>query len=175
MPVRRMDEAGVAALASALGDPVRLALYRSKIVTVPGNDCLWWTGAVSGRSRREAQSGGGHGRFWFAPGRVIIAHRFAYAVMHGIESLAETRLLGHRCDNPLCQRIAPGHVEPSSALRNRREWAVRRHDLGSPLADPRGPRRRARELRDLARADPDAVAADLEWLRQLLGEQLTLW
>ncbi|WP_281271704.1 hypothetical protein [Nocardioides immobilis] len=43
-------------------------------MTVPGNDCLWWTGAVAGRSRREAQSGGGHARFWFAPGRVIIAH-----------------------------------------------------------------------------------------------------
>lgn len=175
MPVPRMDPAGVAALAAALPDPARLAPYRSKIVTVPGNDCLWWTGAVAGRSRREAQTGGGHGRFWFAPGRVIIAHRFAYAVMHGIEALEEARLLGHRCDNPLCQRIAPGHVERSSALRNRREWAVRRHDVGSPLADPRGPRRRARELRDLARTDPEAVAADLERLRQLLGEQLTLW
>ncbi|MGY2872834.1 hypothetical protein ACVW00_000024 [Marmoricola sp. URHA0025 HA25] len=170
-----MDQAGVAALAAALADPARLALYRSKIVTVPGNDCLWWTGAVAGRSRREAQTGGGHGRFWVAPGRVIIAHRFAYAVMHGIEALEEARLLGHRCDNPLCQRIAAGHVERSSALRNRREWAVRRHDVGSPLADPRGPRRRARELRDLARTDPEAVAADLERLRQLLGEQLTLW
>ena len=56
-----MDEAGVAALAVALADPVRLALYRSKIVTVPGNDCLWWTGAVSGRSRREAVGTGGSG------------------------------------------------------------------------------------------------------------------
>ena len=117
MPVRRMDQAGVAALAAALADPARLALYRSKIVTVPGNECLWWTGAVAGRSHREAQTGGGHGRFWFAPGRVIIAHRFAYAVMHGVQALEETRLLGHRCDNPLCQRIAPGHVEPSSVNR----------------------------------------------------------
>ena len=45
----------------------------------------------------------------------------------------------------------------------------------SPLADPRGPRRRARELRDLAREDPELVAADLERLRQLMGEQLPLW
>ncbi len=173
MPVRRMDEAGVVALAVALADPARLALYRSKVVTVPGNGCLWWTGAVSGRSDRT--DGGGHGRFWFARGRVVIAHRFAYAVIHGIQALQETRLLGHRCDNPLCQRIAPGHVEPSSALRNRREWAVRRHDLESPLADARGARRRARELRDLARENPELVAVDLQRLRQLLGEQLTLW
>lgn len=170
-----MDQAGVAALAAALADPARLALYRSKIVTVPGSECLWWTGAVAGRSRREAQSGGGHGRFWYAPGRVIIAHRFAYAVMYGVEALQETRLLGHRCDNPLCQRISPDHAWPSTALRNRREWAIRRSLLDSPLADPRGPRRRARELRDLARTDPAAVAADLERLRELLGEQLTLW
>lgn len=173
MPVRRMDEAGVVALAAALADPARLALYRSKIVTVPGNECLWWTGAVSGRSDRT--DGGGHGRFWFARGRVIIAHRFAFAVINGIEALQEARLLGHRCDNPLCQRIAPGHVEPSSALRNRREWVLRRHDLGSPLADARGARRRARELRDLARENPELVAVDLQRLRELLGEQLTLW
>ena len=49
----------------------------------------------------------------------------------------------------------------SEASMTAREWAVRRHDFGSPLADPRGPRRRARELRDLARAgvvqiDPEA-------------------
>ena len=45
----------------------------------------------------------------------------------------------------------------------------------SPLADPRGPRRRARELRDLAREDPQLVADDLARLQELLGEQLTLW
>lgn len=78
--------------------------------------------------------------------------------------------------NPLCQRIGPGHVEVSSAVRNRREWALRRNLPQSPLADPRGPpRRRARERRDLARQDPELVAADLERSRALLGEQLTLW
>jgi len=93
VPVPRMDHAGGAALAAALADPARLTLYRAKTVTVPGNDCLWWTGALSGRSDRT--DGGGHGRFWFAPGRVIIAHRFAYAVMHGIEALGATGLTGH--------------------------------------------------------------------------------
>jgi hypothetical protein len=173
MPARRLDAAGLAALATALADPVVIARYRAKITTVPGSECLWWTGAVAGRSDRT--DGGGHGRFWYAPGRVIIAHRFAFAVMFGTDALDEARLLGHRCDNTLCQRVAPGHVVVSSAAANRREWAIRRHDPGSPLADPRGPRRRARELRDLARADPDLVAADLARLRQLLGDQLTLW
>lgn len=147
-------------------DPAVLARYRAKVTTVPDSECLWWTGAVAGR---------GHGRFWHSTGRVVIAHRFAYAVMHGVEALVEAPLLGHRCDNPLCQRVAPGHVVVSSARENRREWAARRHLVDSPLADPRGPRRRARELRDLARQDPELVADDLARLRQLLGDQLTLW
>lgn len=175
MPPKRLSEEGLAALAAALNDPPVLARYRAKITTVPHSDCLWWTGAVAGRSDREHTDGGGHGRFWFAQGRVIIAHRFAFAVMYGPDALNHARLLGHRCDNPLCQRIAPDHVVVSSAAENRREWSIRRNQLGSPLADPRGPRRRARELRDMARLDPELVAADLARLRQLLGEQLTLW
>ena len=63
----------------------------------------------------------------------------------------------------------------SSAIENRREWAARRNQPESPLADPRGPRRRARALRDMARLDPDLVAADIDRLRLLLGEQPTLW
>jgi hypothetical protein len=106
---------------------------------------------------------------------VIIAHRFAFAVMNGVDALAQARLLGHRCHNPLCQRIAPDHVVASSAAQNRHEWAVQRRLPFSPLADPRGPRRRARELRDLAREDPQLVADDLARLQELLGEQLTLW
>lgn len=175
VPVRRLDEAGVEALRAALVDPVRLARYRAKVTTVPGSECLWWTGAVSGRSDREATTGGGHGRFWYAPGRVIIAHRFAFAAIHGVDVLAQARLLGHRCHNPLCQRIAPRHVVVSTARQNRAEWAVQRRLPYSPLADPRGPRRRARELRDLAREDPQLVADDLARLQELLGEQLTLW
>jgi hypothetical protein len=68
----------------------------------------WMTPALK-RSRRRSRTrrahaldGGGHGRFRYAPGRVIIAHRFAFAVMHGVDALAEARLLGHRCHNPLC-------------------------------------------------------------------------
>jgi hypothetical protein len=163
---RPLSEAGLASVAVALADPSVLARYRAKVTVVPGSECLWWTGAVSGR---------GHGRFWLAPGRVMIAHRFAFAAVRGIEALDSARVLGHRCDNPLCQRIGPGHVVVSSYLQNRREWAIRRRCLNSPLADPRGPRRRARELRDLAREDPDQVAVDLERLRRLLGEQLSLW
>ena len=164
MSVRRLSSAGLAALHRAVNDPATVQRFRSKVVQVPGSHCLWWTGAVSGR---------GHGRFWF--GRVVIAHRFAFALASSVEALDQVRVLGHRCDNPLCQRVGPGHVVASSAAQNRREWVIRRLLAGSPLADPRGPRRRARELRDLARQDPSAVAADLSRLRERIGEQLPLW
>ncbi len=79
------------------------------IEIVPGWTCHWFTGALSGR---------GHGRFWLAPvdGRdvTIIAHRFGFALEHGLEELLAVPVLGHRCDNPLCQLIAPRHVVRSS-------------------------------------------------------------
>lgn len=165
MGARRLDGEGLAALASAVADPVRVERWRAKTVRVPGSECRWWTGAVSGR---------GHGRFWIG-GHVVIAHRFAWAITHGVQSLADIELLGHRCDNPLCQRVGPGHVVASSYIANRREWAARKELTGSPLGDPRGSRRRARELRDLARRDPRLVAADQARLRALFGEQLPLW
>jgi len=53
-----LAEAPMAVLATALRDPKVVLRYQTKIVTVPGSDCLWWRGAVSGR---------GHGRFTWPP------------------------------------------------------------------------------------------------------------
>jgi hypothetical protein len=105
----------------------------------------------------------------------VVAHRFAFAVTTGSRPPRAVHVLGHRCDNPLCQRVGEGHVVASSYVENRREWAIRRERAGSPLGDPRGSRQRARELRDLAREDPALVAADLARLRAIFGEQLPLW
>ncbi|WP_299520929.1 hypothetical protein [uncultured Serinicoccus sp.] len=162
----RLEGAGLAALGAALADGGTVARWQAKVVEVPGSGCRWWTGAISGR---------GHGRFYYAPDRVVIAHRFAFGLAHGLDALDQVRVLGHRCDNPLCQRVHPSHVVASSYEENRREWVARRDLAGSALGDPRGARRRARELRDLARQDPALVAADLARLRALYGEQLLLW
>ena len=164
--VARLDEAGLADLAAACASPETVERWRSKNVTVEGSSCGWWVGACSGR---------GHGRFWLSSGRVVVAHRFAFALAYGVEEAARVPVLGHRCDNPLCQRVGPGHVVASSYAENRREWAIRREHAGSPLGDPRGARQRARELRDLARRDPALVAADLARLRRLYGQQLKFW
>lgn len=165
MGAKRLDEPGLALLGVAVADADTVARIERKIVRVPGSECWWWTGAISGQ---------GHGRFWFAPGRVIIAHRFGFARTHGVDALAAVEVLGHRCDNPLCQRVHPEHVVASSYIENRREWAIRKALSGSPLGDPRGARRRARELRDMAREDPQLVAADLWRLRRIYGDQLAL-
>ncbi len=109
---------------------------------------------------------------YYSQGRVVIAHRFGFGLVYGAAVLDSVRVLGHRCDNPLCQRVHPDHVVASSFEANRREFLIRRDLIGSPLGDPRGARRRARELRDLARVDPGLVAVDLARLRDRYGEQM---
>jgi len=49
-----LAEEPLALLTAALRDPQVVLRCQAKMVTVPGSDCLWWRGAVSGR---------GHGRF----------------------------------------------------------------------------------------------------------------
>ena len=159
-------------LMAGLADPDVIARYESKLRIIDGSSCLWWRGSVSGR---------GHGRFWVGAqaGRdvVVIAHRFSYAMAHGLSALEAVPVLGHRCDNPLCQRTGVGHVEISTASRNRREWAMRRHTVGGVLRDTRGARGRAVELRNAVRDDPcartltQAMNAGLIWDQA----QLPLW
>jgi len=48
-----LADQAAAVLGSALRDPNVVARYQAKIDAVPGSECLWWSGAVSGR---------GHGR-----------------------------------------------------------------------------------------------------------------
>ncbi|GIG23329.1 hypothetical protein Cch01nite_40530 [Cellulomonas chitinilytica] len=154
------------AMARACADAVVVARFWSKVVDVDGSGCRWWTGALSGR---------GHGRFWLGDGRVVVAHRFAFALAKGAEAADAVAVLGHRCDNPLCQRVGEGHIVASSHALNRREWVARRGLADSPLGDPRGARLRAQDLRDRARRDPALVAAALRELRRVSGRQLTLW
>ena len=159
--LQRLDEEF---LAAAVADSSVVARFQEKLVWVPGSECVWWTGAVSGR---------GHGRFWVGQQRVVIAHRFAYALVHGVDALPG--LLGHRCDNPLCQRVDPDHLVASTAARNRQEWAIRRHIAGLPLSDPRGSRGRAEALRTLVRRNPSGVLADHAQMVFRFGEQRPLF
>ncbi len=174
-----LGDAPMSVLETALRDPAVVVRYRAKVLEIPGSDCLWWQGAVSGR---------GHGRFYVGTVATgddgaagggglrdlcVIAHRFGYALVYGA-ALNSVPVLGHGCDNPLCQRIGPDHAHPSSHAANRRAFLARRFVAGSPLGEPRGARGRSRELRDMTRANPAAVATDQARLLRL-GLQLPLF
>lgn len=147
-----MSVSTIELLRFAVDDVDTCTRYRDKVATVPGMACpLIWTGAISGK---------GHGRFWLGQttdrkGATIIAHRFAYALAHGVDALLDVELLSHRCDNPLCQTV--GHLQARTNADNRREWAQRRHSPGNPLRDVRGARGRAEAIRDAARHSGDPV------------------
>ncbi len=172
MPRAGPAEATVALLRAAVTDVDTVGRFRSKLRRLDGYSCEWWTGAVSAR---------GHGRFWL--GRVdrrdvvVIAHRFAWALEFGVDALLEVPVLGHRCDNPLCQRLDSAHVRRSSHAENRREWAARRHTIGSPLRDGRGARGRVGAVRQALRAGADGSAVSAVAVAGLLDDlaQLPLW
>lgn len=151
-------------LSAAVNDEAVRARYFEKILRSddPTSGCWLWTGAISGR---------GHGRFWIGDGRVVIAHRFGWALAHPGEQLPP--LVAHACDNPLCQQ--PAHLNASTPSDNRREWATRRHRVGGALRDSRGARGRARELRDAARDGEDIEAAVQRGIPVIDRDQLPLW
>jgi len=103
--------------------------------------------------------------------------RFAWAITHGVDALEDVPMLGHRCDNPLCQMVGPRHVEASSAWRNRQEWVMRRHTIGGPLRDRRGARGRALAVRDALRVDPSGATAAAVMRSGLSADmaQMPLW
>lgn len=143
-PTGRADEV----LQVHVEDAAVVERYWSKVRCSDEDDCWYWTGAISAK---------GHGRFWLAEGRVVIAHRFGYALAYPGEPLPP--VVAHECDNPLCQSPHPGHMHPSTPGDNRREWAERRWRIGGPLRDSRGARGRAQALREAVRTGANLAEA----------------
>ena len=139
------DDGGGWLLREFVADPRIGERWRRHVHPIPlASGCLIWTGAISA---------GGHGRFWLGrrpDGRdlVIVAHRFGYALHHGIDALLTTEVIRHTCDEPSCQN--PTHWAAGTTQENTLEWANRRWNPGSPLRDIRGARGRAEALRTAA-------------------------
>ena len=167
----------VAALRSAVTDPVVLGRYWSHVQVASADQCWLWTGAISGK---------GHGRFQIADRRVagvdgklvrqtfvVIAHRFGAALTYGVDALLEIPVLAHRCDNPLCQN--PRCWQASNHRHNGLDASRRRDIVRGPLADVRGARGRARAVRDAVKSGQPVDQAMLAGLRPVHRAQLDLF
>ena len=89
----RMSEQTVHYLRVAVADPELIGRYWSHVKMGRTDQCWLWTGAISGK---------GHGRFQIADDHlpqpdgstrrrtyVVIAHRFGYAALHGVDALLQ--------------------------------------------------------------------------------------
>lgn len=153
------------------------ARFEAKVVRGGSGECWPWLGALTSH---------GHGRYWLTrrtlagldgqahrQDLVVIAHRFGYALAHGVEVLAAAAVLAHACDEPWCQN--PAHVEPSTHGQNHHDWSTRRWHPRSPLRDTRGQHGRALAVRAAARTGGDIGAAKAAGVSNLDHDQLVLW
>lgn len=118
-----------------------VARFEAKIVRTEG--CWWWTGAVA--------SGHGHGCFAEYHDTVTGAHRFALELELG-RRLGGGEVAAHGCDEPLCVRVGPEHVHPSTPADNMHDMVVRGRRRGPWVLDTRGPAGRSRAIRDAVKA-----------------------
>jgi hypothetical protein len=122
-----------------LGDPQMQAGYHARVCRA--SECWFWTGALSasghGRLRVPAHLGT----------RVVASHVYGYQLVYGVLVLDASGLavVRHRCDNASCHR--PSHWVTGDAAANAADYAERREDPLSPLADKRGAGGRARAIR----------------------------
>lgn len=105
--------------------------FWAKVAIVDDEDSCWtWT---------AFHNPDGYGRFGYN-GKAVAAHRFAYAMHHGLDELPDLCVL-HRCDNPPCVR--PSHLFLGTQADNMRD----RHAKGR--FHVRAPRLRLRQASDL--------------------------
>ena len=153
--------------AEDVASEVLIGRFQAKLRVLPGSDCVWWTGAIS----RNA----GHGRFWLGTGRVVVAHRFAFALAEGLDALSGVEVLAHACDNPLCQRIGAGHVVASTRAQNQIDWLARGAVSAGNYIGPDSSYDRSLVMRNLLLVDPGGAARHLASLPHRHGVQLPLW
>jgi hypothetical protein len=149
-----------------------VARFGAKVRRVPRWGGAWWTGAVSSRGHGRLAGRGADGR-----GVVVIRHRFGWALAFGVDALCAARVLGHCCDNPLCQRIVAGHGQLSKP---RRETAGSGRPAGTRSAAryvTRGAHGQGPALRDVLRAGArrEVLAAVADSGPAYDAAQLPLW
>ncbi|MFX1760197.1 hypothetical protein [Rhodococcus sp. As11] len=114
-----------------------IAAFWSKVVKSP--TCWYWVGAISAPD--------GYGRFNFQREnrqRTMLAHRFSVELVHG--PLAPDVVCEHKCNEPLCVRVGPGHLVESTHSENVRYAIALGRLSGHALLDGQGRSRYERSL-----------------------------
>ena len=137
-------------------DPGLWGRFTGQVVVLPGEisgagGCHLWLG----RPRDD-----GYGQFWLPGGRVIRAHRFAWAAWHS--PLSPGVVIRHQCDEPLCTPITRAAVEGHLAAGTQADNVIdrelrgrghrRRHGVRGWTVDRRGMAARSRALHDALHA-----------------------
>ena len=92
-------------------DPTTMARFQDKVQVGDPDDCWPWPAARNPK---------GYGQFG-SRGRYVLAHRIAYAAVHG--EIPEGHMVLHSCDSPSC--CNPAHLRAGSALDNARDCVAR--------------------------------------------------
>lgn len=88
--------------------PAAIEAFWSRVVKAPGDGCWIWTGAIASAYGRISWRAGGISRTEYA-------HRFALLIAG---ELTDGAIGEHRCNEPLCVRVGPGHLIASTQSAN---------------------------------------------------------
>jgi hypothetical protein len=92
----------------ARGTP--LERFEAKVMRDPMSGCWLWAGAAMAK---------GYGSFGAVPGKLILAHRWAYE--HFVGPIPAGLVIDHLCRNRSC--VNPAHLEAVTGLENTRRGA----------------------------------------------------
>lgn len=125
-------------------DPIER--FWAKVDKRDADQCWLWT---AGADRH------GYGRFHRVDGVTVLAHRYAYELVHGL--ISSELLLLHSCDTPACVNVL--HLRPGTYADNSADMVKRGRSMaGDRSAARRHPERLARGERHGSRTRPERLA-----------------
>jgi hypothetical protein len=136
--------------------------YMARVYRRAVDQCWPWTGAISDTGHGKLRAGTRSAAADGPPSRVVTAHVYGWHLIYGsgaVHPRSEAPLIAHRCDEYSCQN--PAHWRLDDVAGNSADYQARRYRPGGPLADTRGPARRARAIAAAIRAAVDQ-GADVE-------------
>jgi hypothetical protein len=133
--------------------------FWSKVWTADGDDseCWLWVSSLNGASA-DGRSGAGYGNLHIkydkhpVTGKLVEWVAYAHHVswlLAGNPDLAPGQVLRHSCDERSCSN--PHHMTVGTKADNYWDFRLREFEWRGPMNDPRGPGRRAADIREALR------------------------